>query len=109
MVMDVVNASDNDTVLPEDPVLMVVSATTPAGNAVRSDFNTVSAVTPKSTEYVMLAVFPEYVTEFINVGAAYCPINVCEMDGKLSRPLALPSATITMLIVVENVTDTAAV
>ena len=109
MVMDVVNASDNDTVLPEDPLLMVVSVTTLAGNAVRSDFNTVSAVTPKSMAYVMLAAFPEYVTEFINVGAAYCPINVCATDGKLSRPLALPRATITKLSVVENVMDADAV
>jgi len=69
MVMDVVNASDNDTVLPKDPLLMVVSTTTSAGNAVRSDFKTVSAVTPEFTEYVILADFPEYVTEFDNVGA----------------------------------------
>ena len=109
MVMDVVNATDNDMVLPKDPLLMVVLTTTSAGNAVRSDFNTVSALTPKSTEYVMLADFPEYVTEFDNVGAAYCPINVCAMDGALSRPLELPIATTTKLSVLENVMLTDAV
>jgi hypothetical protein len=102
MDMEVVNATDNDTVLPEDPVLIIVLTITSAGNAVRSDFKTVTAVTPGFTEYVMLAAFPEYVTLPDNVGAAYCPIKVCATDGKLSRPLALIRATTTMLNVLVN-------
>jgi hypothetical protein len=69
MDMDVVNATD--TVLPEVPVLIIVLTRTSAGNAVRSDFKTVTAVTPGCTEYVMLAVLPEYVTLPDSVGAAY--------------------------------------
>ena len=109
MDMDVANATDTDTVLPEDPVLIIVLTSTSAGNAVRSDFKTVTAVTPGFTEYVMLAVVPEYVTLPDNVGAAYCPIKVCATDGKLSRPLALIRATTTMLNVLVNGTVIVAV
>jgi hypothetical protein len=110
MDMDVANATDNDTVLPEDPVLIIVLTSTSAGNAVRSDFKTVTAVTPEFTEYVMLAVLPEYVTLPDSVGAAYCPTKVCATDGKLSRPMSLlVRATTTMLIVLVNGTVIVAV
>lgn len=109
MDMEVVNATDNDTVLPEDPVLIIVLTSTSAGNAVRSDFKTVTAVTRGCTEYVMLAVLPEYVTLPDSVGASYCPTKVCATDGKLSRPVSLVRATTTMLNVLVNGTVIVAV
>jgi hypothetical protein len=110
MDMDVANTTDTDTVLPEDPALIIVLTSTSAGNAVRSDFKTVTAVTPEFTEYVMLAVLSEYVTLPDSVGAAYCPTKVCATDGKLSRPMSLlVRATTTMLIVLVNGTVIVAV
>jgi hypothetical protein len=102
MDMDVANATDTDTVLPEVPALIIVLTSTSAGNAVRSDFKTVTAVTLGCTEYVMLAVLPEYVTLPDSVGASYCPTKVCATDGKLSRPLSLVRATTTMSYVLVN-------
>ena len=58
-------------------------------------FFTCTAVTPEPTVYVMLAVVPEYVMLPDN-GAANCLSKVCVADAALSRPLALPNATITM-------------
>ena len=51
------------------------------------------------TSYVMLTVFPEYVTLLDSVGAAYCANKFCCADAALSRPLALPNATTTILMV----------
>jgi hypothetical protein len=103
MDMDVVNATNTDMVLPEVPALIIVLTSTSAGNAVRSDFKTVTAVTRGFTEYVMLAVLPEYVTLPDSVGASYCPTKVCATDGKLSRPMSLlVRATTTMSYVLVN-------
>jgi hypothetical protein len=61
-------------------------------------FLTCTAVTPESTMYVMLTVFPE-IPEYVmlpdNVGAANCLSKICVVDA--ARPAELPKATITML------------
>ena len=73
---------------------------TPVVITVLSDsFRTCTAVTPAATVYVMLAVLPEYVMLPDSVGAANCANKVCWADAALSLPLALPSATTTMLTV----------
>jgi hypothetical protein len=112
MFMDVVKPIPSVMVLPEPPpvmALMVVLVTASDGNAVRSDFNTVSEVTLGSTAYVILADFSEYVMLPDSVGALYGAINVCAIDGKLSRPVSLPRATTTNFTVVENTMVIAAV
>jgi hypothetical protein len=69
---------------------------------------TVNAVTPDATVYVILAVFPEYATEFDNTGLAYWIIKSCASDAALSRPFAFSSATTTMLVFSVSVIKTVA-
>ena len=72
-------------------------------------FSALTRVTPDCTAYVMLAVLPEYVMLPDIVGAAYCTNKDCVADAALSRPLALPSATTTMLTFSVSTTEMDAV
>jgi hypothetical protein len=77
------------------PLTALVVTLASLGNALRSDFTTLNAVTPESTVYVMDAVLPEYAMPPNNTGAVNCLINVCVADATLSLPVELDWATTT--------------
>jgi hypothetical protein len=78
---------------------------TPDTTELSDAFRTCTSVTPAATVYVMLAVFPEYVTE-LNVGAVNCCSNDCWADGALARLTELANATTTMFGAFKSVNGT---
>ena len=77
--------------------------------AVVSDaFSALTRVTPDCTAYVRFCTPPDSV-HIISVGAANYAIKVCVDDDALSRPLALPNATTTMLTFSVSTTEMDAV
>ena len=84
-------ASVNGTVIVA--VNEVMELVAPEIGVLSDAFLTCTAVTPVATVYVMLAVVPEYVIEFNNVGATNCFSNVCVTDAALCFPRVLASAT----------------
>ena len=71
-------------------------------------FSALTRVTPDCTAYVRFSTPPDC-DHISSVGTANCAIKVCVADDALSRPLALPSATTTMLMVSVSTTEMDAV
>ena len=70
----------NVAVVPETVLVVTVA---PEGSALRFGCNTLTAVTPEATAYVILAVLPEYVMLPDSVGLAKLPTNASGADAAL--------------------------
>ena len=66
--------------VPETVLVVTVAS---EGSALRFGCNTLTAVTPEATVYVMLAVLPEYVMLPDSVGLAKLPTNASGADAAL--------------------------